>query len=105
MFAQWLHTAGLAPALLAVVLEAIAESFPDYVIYNAGQCKARFVVPQLSEENAGDEDGGTLKFELLATDPYGFFDSDEKQVNINQVDDDSVGTHSTAGCFIQALTD
>ena len=34
VLAQWIHTSGLSPELLATVLEAIGEPFEDYVVYD-----------------------------------------------------------------------
>jgi len=69
---------------------------------NADQCNATFIVPEVSSEDHDGDDLRTLIFELTVTDSQGFYDRDEVQVTINEIDDDD-DTHSTSGCFISTL--
>lgn len=86
---QWVQTGGLA-----VTLD------------NADTRETTFVVPDLPDEDEEDapenDDANPLVFTLTVTDPYGFSDTDEVKVTINETDEDK-GTHSTSGCFISAV--
>ena len=72
---------------------------------NADQCSATFIVPEISDEDDDDDEDRTLIFELKVTDTYGFYDTDEVQVTINEIDEDESGTHSTSGCFVSTIGD
>jgi len=72
---------------------------------NADQCSATFIVPEISDENEDADDDRALIFELKVTDPYGFYDTDEVQVTINEIDEDESDSHSTSGCFVSTIGD
>jgi len=77
---------------------------PTVDLRDADLCEAYFVAPEITDEQAEEEDGNVLTFKLVVTDPYGFYDEDSTVVNINQTEDDDQNTHSTSGCFIQTMS-
>ncbi len=80
----------------------------DVVLDNADAAETTFIVPALPDEDEQEDDIEklkTLKFLLTVTDPYGFFDTDEVVVTINETDaeDDGNDVHSSSGCFISTI--
>lgn len=71
---------------------------------DADRCESTFVVPKPADEESGDPDqDNELTFRLTVTDAYGFYDSDDVLITVNQAEDEEKKTHTTSGCFISIL--
>ena len=80
-------------------------SSPAVELSGSARCEATFIAPALTSEEQEAEDGSVLTFQLVVSDPDGFFDEDSTVVNVSQVEDDQQNTHKTSGCFVQTLSD
>jgi len=84
---QWTQTSGITVELI-----------------DADTSEATFIVPAIpdqDEEDELDDEINVLNFQLTVSDPYGFYDSDEVTVTINEITENEKKVRSgDSGCFI-----